>query len=57
MAHFSIRFSSGRFTTVEDIDFTIELLREKIGKLRELSPLWDMYKEGIDISTVQWAAH
>ena len=57
LAHSSIRFSIGRFTTVEDIDFTIKLLHEKIGKLRELSPLWDMYKEGIDISTVQWAAH
>ncbi|MDR3409461.1 MAG: IscS subfamily cysteine desulfurase [Formivibrio sp.] len=57
LAHSSIRFSIGRFTTVEDIDFTIKLLHEKIGKLRELSPLWDMYKEGIDISSVQWAAH
>ena len=44
-------------TTVEEIDYTIDLLQRKIGKLRELSPLWDMYKEGIDLNTVQWAAH
>ncbi|NNG22235.1 IscS subfamily cysteine desulfurase [Telluria aromaticivorans] len=57
LAHSSIRFTIGRFTTEEDIDFTINLLKSKVGKLRELSPLWDMYKEGIDISTIQWAAH
>ncbi len=57
LAHSSIRFSIGRFTTEADVDFTIKLLHDKIGKLRELSPLWDMYKEGIDLSTVQWAAH
>lgn len=57
LAHSSIRFTIGRFTTEEDIDFTIELLKSKVGKLRELSPLWDMYKDGIDISTIQWAAH
>lgn len=57
LAHSSIRFTIGRFTTVEEIDFAIELIRSKIGKLRELSPLWDMYKEGIDISTIEWAAH
>ncbi|SFN71665.1 cysteine desulfurase IscS [Formivibrio citricus] len=57
LAHSSIRFSIGRFTTEEDIDFTVKLIQEKIGKLRELSPLWDMFKEGIDINTVQWAAH
>ena len=57
MAHSSIRFSIGRFTTVEDIDFTIKLIKEKVGKLRALSPLWDMYQDGIDLSTVQWAAH
>jgi cysteine desulfurase len=57
MAHSSIRFSIGRFTTVEEVDYVIELLKNKIGKLRELSPLWDMYKEGMDLSTVQWAAH
>nr|WP_022652949.1 IscS subfamily cysteine desulfurase [Aquaspirillum serpens] len=57
LAHSSIRFSIGRFTTEADVDFAIKLLHDKIGKLRELSPLWDMYKEGIDLSTVQWAAH
>jgi cysteine desulfurase len=57
LAHSSIRFTIGRFTTEEDIDFTIELIKAKVAKLRELSPLWDMYKDGIDISTIQWAAH
>ena len=57
LAHSSIRFTLGRFTTEEEIDFTVDLLQRKIGKLRELSPLWEMYKDGIDLSTVQWAAH
>ena len=57
LAHSSIRFTIGRFNTEEEIDFTIDLLKRKIAKLRELSPLWDMYKEGIDLNTVQWAAH
>ena len=57
LAHSSIRFSVGRFTTIEEVDYVVELLNNKIGKLRELSPLWDMYKEGIDLNTVQWAAH
>ena len=57
LAHSSIRFTFGRFTTEEDIDFTIKLMKEKVAKLRELSPLWDMYKDGIDISSIQWAAH
>ncbi len=57
LAHSSIRFSIGRFTTEEEIDYTIALLHQKIDKLRELSPLWDMYKEGIDLDSVQWAAH
>ena len=57
MAHSSIRFSLGRFTTTEEIDFAIALIKSKIDKLRSLSPLWDMYKEGIDLDTVQWAAH
>lgn len=57
LAHSSIRFTIGRFTTEEEIDFTINLLKSKVTKLRELSPLWDMYKEGIDISAIQWAAH
>ncbi len=57
MAHSSIRFSLGRFTTEEEVDFAIQLIREKVGKLRELSPLWDMYQDGIDLSTLQWASH
>ena len=57
LAHSSIRFTFGRFTTEADIDFTIDLIKEKVAKLRALSPLWDMYKDGIDISSIQWAAH
>jgi cysteine desulfurase len=57
LAHSSIRFTIGRFTTNEDIDFAVKLIKERIGKLREMSPLWEMYKEGIDLNTVQWAAH
>jgi cysteine desulfurase len=57
LAHSSIRFTIGRFTTGEEIDYVAALLREKVDKLRELSPLWDMYKEGIDLDSVQWAAH
>jgi len=57
LAHSSIRFSIGRFTTVEEVDYVIELLKNKIGRLRELSPLWEMYKDGVDLSSVQWAAH
>jgi cysteine desulfurase len=57
LAHSSIRFSIGRFTTEEDIDYTIDLLKNKIGKLRELSPLWEMFKDGVDLTKVEWAAH
>ncbi len=57
LAHSSIRFSVGRFTTQEDVDFTVALLREKVAKLREMSPLWEMVNEGVDLNTVQWAAH
>ncbi len=57
LAHSSIRFSIGRFTTEEEVDYAIKLLHEKIGKLRELSPLWEMFKEGVDLNSVQWAAH
>ncbi|MBP8867353.1 MAG: IscS subfamily cysteine desulfurase [Propionivibrio sp.] len=57
LAHSSIRFTLGRFNTEEEIDYAIKLLHEKIGKLREFSPLWEMHQEGIDLSTVQWAAH
>jgi cysteine desulfurase len=57
LAHSSIRFSIGRFTTESDVDFAIALLKEKVAKLREMSPLWEMVQEGIDLETVQWAAH
>lgn len=57
LAHSSIRFTLGRFTTEEEIDYTVKLLKEKLAKLRDLSPLWEMYKEGVDLSSVQWAAH
>jgi len=57
LAHSSIRFSVGRFTTVEEVDFAVDLIKRKVGKLRDLSPLWEMYKEGVDLNTVQWAAH
>ena len=57
LAHSSIRFTLGRFTTEEDIDFAAKLLHERIGRLREMSPLWEMYKDGIDLNSVQWAAH
>ncbi len=57
LAHSSIRFSIGRFTTEEDIDYTIALMKGKIGKLRELSPLWEMHLDGIDLSKVEWTAH
>ena len=57
LAHSSIRFSIGRFTTEQEVDYAIELLHQKIGKLRELSPLWEMFQEGVDLNTVKWAAH
>ena len=57
LAHSSIRFSIGRFTTAEEIDYTIKIIRENIGRLRDMSPLWDMYKEGIDIKSVDWTNH
>jgi cysteine desulfurase len=57
LAHSSIRFTIGRFTTAEEIDYTIELVRAAVEKLRDLSPLWDMYKDGIDLSSVEWVAH
>jgi cysteine desulfurase len=57
LAHSSIRFTLGRFITEEEIDFAIELIKRKVAKLRELSPLWEMHQEGIDLNTVQWAAH
>ncbi|MBP6224406.1 MAG: IscS subfamily cysteine desulfurase [Rhizobacter sp.] len=57
LAHSSLRMTIGRYTTTEEIDYVITTLKERVAKLRELSPLWDMYKEGVDISTIQWAAH
>jgi cysteine desulfurase len=57
LAHSSIRFSIGRFTTPEDVDQAIAQVRKAVTKLRELSPLWDMYKDGVDLNSVQWAAH
>jgi len=57
LAHSSIRFTIGRFTTADDIDYALQLIRAKVAKLRELSPLWEMYQEGIDLAQVKWAAH
>ena len=57
LAHSSLRISIGRFTTADEIDYSVEKIHEAVAKLRELSPLWDMYKDGIDISQVKWAAH
>lgn len=57
LAHSSIRFTLGRFSTREEIDFTVALVREKVAKLRELSPLWEMYQDGVDLSSVKWATH
>jgi cysteine desulfurase len=56
-AHSSIRFGLGRFTTEEEVDYVTKLVVDKVNKLREMSPLWEMHKEGIDLNTVQWAAH
>ena len=57
LAHSSIRFTVGRFTTEDEIDYTVDLVKRKIAKLRELSPLWEMHKDGVDLNTVVWAAH
>ena len=57
LAHSSIRFTIGRFTTAEEVDYAIDLIRNAVVKLRDLSPLWDMYKEGIDLKSIEWAAH
>jgi cysteine desulfurase len=57
LAHSSIRFTIGRFTTEEEIDYIVERIQQKVGKLRDLSPLWEMYKDGIDLDSVKWAAH
>lgn len=57
LAHSSIRLTLGRFTTEEEVDYAADLIKRKVGKLRELSPLWEMYKDGVDLNSVQWAAH
>ncbi len=57
LAHSSIRFTIGRYTTADEVDYIVERIHEKVAKLRELSPLWEMYKDGIDLDSVQWAAH
>jgi cysteine desulfurase len=57
LAHSSIRFTLGKFTTEEEVDYAVNLVKTKVAKLRELSPLWEMYKDGVDLNTVQWAAH
>lgn len=57
LAHSSLRMTIGRFTTEEEIDYVVTTLKDRVAKLRDLSPLWDMYKDGVDISTIQWAAH
>jgi cysteine desulfurase len=57
LAHSSLRMTIGRFTTLEEIDYAVSVLKDRVAKLRELSPLWEMYQEGIDISTIQWSAH
>jgi cysteine desulfurase len=57
LAHSSIRFTLGRFSTAEEVDYAVAKIRDQVGRLRELSPLWDMYKDGIDLKSVQWVAH
>ena len=57
LAHSSIRFTLGRFTTEEEIDYVIELLKTKVAQLREMSPLWEMHQQGVDLSKIQWSEH
>jgi cysteine desulfurase len=57
LAHSSLRMTVGRYSTEEEIDYAITTIRANVGKLRDLSPLWEMYKDGVDLSTIQWAAH
>jgi cysteine desulfurase len=57
LAHSSLRMTIGRFTTAEDIDYAVATLQDRVAKLRDLSPLWEMFKDGVDLSTIQWSAH
>jgi cysteine desulfurase len=57
LAHSSLRMTFGRWTTEEEIDYAVGAIKENVAKLRELSPLWEMFKDGVDLSTIQWAAH
>jgi cysteine desulfurase len=57
LAHSSLRMTIGRWTTEEEIDYAVQTIRDNVARLRELSPLWEMYKDGVDLSTIQWAAH
>jgi cysteine desulfurase len=57
LAHSSLRMTIGRFTTTQDIDYAVEVLQDRVAKLRDLSPLWEMFKDGVDLNTIQWAAH
>ena len=57
LAHSSLRITIGRFTSVEDVDYAVNTLQDRVAKLRELSPLWEMYQDGVDLSTIQWSAH
>ena len=57
LAHSSLRMTIGRFTTEDEIDFVVNTLKDRVAKLRELSPLWEMFKDGVDLSTIQWTAH
>ncbi len=57
LAHSSLRFSIGRFTTEQDVDHAVEVIRKAVSKLRDLSPLWEMYKDGVDLKSIEWAAH
>ena len=57
LAHSSLRMSYGRFTTEAEIDYAVQVIKENVAKLRELSPLWEMYQDGVDIGSIEWAAH
>ena len=57
LAHSSLRITIGRFTTVEEIDYVVDLIKKHVGRLREMSPLWEMVQEGIDLNSIQWTAH